>query len=94
MYFTIYILLIVGLSIFTYFLYKKDYVLSFKNERRINETTLLFFSVFMGAIGGIFAIYKHKIKRQIWYFLVINWAFLFIHIILALYLLYNDIIMR
>ena len=60
------------LSVITYALYAGDKKKAKKGKWRTPEATLLGFSFFGGAIGGIFgmALFHHKTKH--WYFWAVN----------------------
>ena len=87
MLFKIYLGLIVVVSLITYILYSIDKKKAIKNQRRISEKVLLLFSFFFGSIGGIFAMYTKRHKTKHWYFVVINYLSLAIHIVLGVWLL-------
>ena len=86
MLFNIYIIVLLIISVITYFLYALDKKRAIKEKRRISEKTLLLFSFFLGATGGIIAMYTKRHKTKHWYFVVINFLSLVIHIYLGIVL--------
>jgi len=75
-----YIATMVLMSIITYFFYLKDKIQARKNLWRIKESTLLLLSLFLGAMGGLIAMHHHRHKTKHWYFVLLNWLFLALHL--------------
>ena len=76
------------LSIITYLAYRADKSKAKKGQYRTKEKTLLLLSFFGGAFGGYPAmlIYRHKTKREHWYFTFVNVLGLAIHVTAAVLL--------
>ena len=70
------------LSIITYLAYRADKSKAKKGQYRTKEKTLLLLSFFGGAFGGYPAmlIYRHKTKREHWYFTFCNVLAMILHI--------------
>ena len=79
----IYLGLIILMSIITFILYAIDKKRAIKNKWRIKEATLLLSSFLLGSIGGLIGMYGLRHKTQHWYFVVVNFLSLIIHIILG-----------
>ena len=86
----IYLGLIILMSIITFILYAIDKKRAIKNKWRIKEATLLLSSFLLGSIGGLIGMYGLRHKTQHWYFVVVNFLSLIIHIILCV-VIYNKI---
>lgn len=86
----IYLGLIILMSIITFILYAIDKKRAIKNKWRIKEATLLLSSFLLGSIGGLIGMYGLRHKTQHWYFVVVNFLSLIIHIILGV-VIYNKI---
>lgn len=84
----IYILFVLGMSLFTLLVYMIDKRKAIKNRWRIKESVLLSCSFFGGALGGLLGLYLVRHKTKHWYFVVVNWLSLAIQICVFLYL-YN-----
>lgn len=82
----IYLMIIILMSLTTLILYRNDKLKAKKNKWRTPEKILLLSSFLGGAIGGIFAMYTLRHKNKHWYFVVINFASLILHITLGYYL--------
>lgn len=82
----IYVILLAVLSLITFLLYAVDKRKAIKKQWRIPEATLLGFSFFGGAVGGLLAMcaVRHKTKR--WYFKAVNLIGLIWQIVLLIYL--------
>jgi uncharacterized membrane protein YsdA (DUF1294 family) len=80
-----YVLIMIFMSLITYVLYRKDKVQARKNLWRIKESTLLLMSLFLGALGGLLAMYQYRHKTKHWYFVVFNWLFLAVHLYLLIF---------
>lgn len=82
----IYLGVIIIMSIITFLLYKIDKKRSIKKQWRIKERTLLLCSFLFGSLGGTLAmnVLRHKTKH--WYFVVVNYGSLIIHILLGIYI--------
>lgn len=74
------------LSLFTFFLYGNDKKRSLKNKYRIQEKTLLRASFLLGSLGGLLGLYALRHKTKHWYFVVVNWLSLFLHIGVAYFI--------
>lgn len=85
--FYIYLSLMVIMSIISFTLYGVDKKKAIKGKERIKEKTLLFYTIFNGAIGAFFArfVFRHKTEKK--YFSLIIFAGLFIQV-LGLAILY------
>lgn len=83
----IYLLLMVIMSIISFTLYGVDKKKAIKGKERIKEKTLLFYTIFNGAIGAFFArfVFRHKTEKK--YFSLTILAGLFIQV-LGLAILY------
>lgn len=86
----IYLGLIILMSIITFILYAIDKKRAIKNKWRIKEATLLLSSFLLGSIGGLIGMYGLRHKTQHWYFVVVNFLSLIIHIFLGV-VIYNKI---
>ena len=86
----IYLGLIILMSIITFILYAIDKKRAIKNKWRIKEATLLLSSFLLGSIGGLIGMYGLRHKTQHWYFVVVNFLSLIIHIVLGI-VIYNKI---
>lgn len=87
-----YYLYIVGImSLITIIVYGIDKIKAVRGSWRISEATLLLFSFFFGALGGIFSMYVIRHKNRKIKFIILNWLFIIIHIGLGVYLLTNNI---
>lgn len=87
-----YYLYIVGImSLITIIVYGIDKIKAVRGSWRISEVTLLLFSFFFGALGGIFSMYVIRHKNRKIKFIILNWLFIIIHIGLGVYLLTNNI---
>ena len=77
---------LVLLSLITFIAYGVDKRKAEKGKWRTKEKTLLFLSLFGGAFGGYPAmqIFRHKTKKEHWYFTFVNILGLIIHIALLL----------
>lgn len=85
--FYIYLSLMVIMSIISFILYGVDKKKAIKGKERIKEKTLLFYTIFNGAIGAFFArfVFRHKTEKK--YFSLTIFAGLFIQV-LGLAILY------
>ncbi len=81
-----YVIIMVTMSLITYVLYRKDKGQAKKNLLRIKESTLLLFSLCLGALGGLLAMYQYRHKTKHWYFVVFNWLFFALHLYLLIFL--------
>ena len=83
----IYLSLMVIMSIISFTLYGVDKKKAIKGKERIKEKTLLFYTIFNGAIGAFFArfVFRHKTEKK--YFSLTIFAGLFIQV-LGLAILY------
>ncbi len=78
------------LSFITFIAYGVDKSKAKKGKYRTKEKTLLLLSFLGGAFGGYPAmlIFRHKTKGEHWYFTVVNWLGLLIHIALMLCIIF------
>ena len=85
--FYVYLSLMVIMSIISFILYGVDKKKAIKGKERIKEKTLLFYTIFNGAIGAFFArfVFRHKTEKK--YFSLTIFAGLFIQV-LGLAILY------
>lgn len=74
------------MSIISFALYKIDKKRAIKNKYRIKEKTLLLSSFLFGSIGGLCGMYLLRHKTKHWYFVVVNYLSLILHIIIAIYI--------
>lgn len=81
----IYLIIIFIMSLITFTLYAIDKKSAIKHKWRIKEVTLLTFTFLFGSIGGLLGLYILRHKNKHWYFAIINWLSLIIHIIIAIY---------
>lgn len=74
------------LSVITFFAYRIDKRKAIKGAYRTKEKTLLGLSFFGGAFGGYPAmlIFRHKTKREHWYFTAVNLLGIALHILLMI----------
>lgn len=82
----IYLLLVLLMSIITFILYGIDKRKAIKNQYRIKEKTLLLSSFLFGSVGGILGMYIFRHKTKHWYFVVVNFISLVLHIIVGYYI--------
>lgn len=84
--FIVYVLILIVMSLITFFLYLCDKQRAKKNRWRIRESLLLGFGVLGGAVGAIAAmnIFRHKTKHR--YFWVINGCAALVHVALLVFL--------
>lgn len=85
--FYVYLSLMVIMSIISFTFYGVDKKKAIKGKERIKEKTLLFYTIFNGAIGAFFArfVFRHKTEKK--YFSLTIFAGLFIQV-LGLAILY------
>jgi len=83
-----YLLIIFIMSIITYISYAFDKRNSVKGKWRTKEKTLLMMSILFGACGGLLAMYMKRHKTQHWYFVLINWISLLLHLVIG-YFIYS-----
>ncbi len=89
-----YFLIFLGVMSFLAFcLYGADKRKAKKGKFRIPESVLLGFSFFGGAVGGSLgmSLFRHKTKREHWYFRAVNFLGLLWQIALAVFLFYKGI---
>lgn len=86
--FELYLVIIAVMSLVTAASYKIDKVKATKGKWRTKEKTLLGLSFFGGSLGGLFALYVIRHKNKHWYFVVVNWLSLILHIFVG-YLVYT-----
>lgn len=82
----IFLVFLLAMSIITFILYGIDKRKAIKNKWRIKEITLLGFSLFGGAIGGIIGmtVFHHKTKH--WYFWAVNIIGIILHALLIYFI--------
>ena len=85
--FLIYLLVLVVISLATFWQYASDKMRAKNDLWRLPEGTLLALSCFGGAIGGLLGMYYLRHKTKHWYFVAINVFGLVWQLILAAYLL-------
>lgn len=81
----IYILVILLMTIITASFYAVDKAKAEKKKWRIKEATLLLLSLCFGSLGGLFGLYVLRHKNKHWYFVVVNFLALVLHIIIGYY---------
>ena len=82
----IYLLLVLLMTIITFILYGIDKRKAIKNQYRIKEKTLLLSSFLFGSVGGIIGMYIFRHKTKHWYFVVVNFISLVLHILVGYYI--------
>ena len=82
-----YLIINVIMSILTTLIYIVDKIKAINNKYRIKERTLLVFSFLFGSVGGLFSLYVIRHKNRHIKFVVLNWLFLIIHLIIG-YVIY------
>ncbi len=80
-----YILIVLVMSFITACTYALDKAKAKRNKWRIKEVVLLSMSLLFGSIGGIFSLYVLRHKNKHWYFVLINFLALIIHILVGYY---------
>ncbi len=75
------------MSFITYCFYANDKRKAKNGAWRTKEATLLLLSFLGGALGGLFAMYGLRHKNRKWYFNVVNFGSLIIHIVIVFFLL-------
>lgn len=88
MYWIVYLAAVAVMSLVTFFLYAADKRKAQKKMWRIPEKVLLLCSFFLGAAGGLSAMYVCRHKTDHWYFVVVNAASLILHVVLF-FVIYN-----
>ena len=92
---TLYLIIILIMSLITFIGYSIDKRKSIKGKWRTKEKTLLMMSIFFGALGGLLAMYTKRHKTKHWYFVVINWTSLLLHLVIGYFIytlnLFNSI---
>ncbi len=74
------------MSFITFSVYAADKRKAKNGSWRIKEATLLTLSFLGGALGGIFAMYGIRHKNRKWYFNLVNFGSLILHIVLVYFL--------
>ena len=83
----IYLILVGIMSLITFILYAVDKKRAIKKQWRIKEVVLLGFTFCLGSIGGLCGLYLLRHKNKHWYFVVVNFVSLIIHVAIAIYLM-------
>ena len=83
MYLKYYLIVIVVMTIVTFFAYLIDKKKAMKGKWRTKEKTLLCLSFFGGSIGGLLGLYVVRHKTKHWYFVLVNWLSLAIQLTLG-----------
>lgn len=78
-----YLVAVLLMSLITFYLYAVDKKKAAKKKWRIPEKTLLLASFLLGSIGGLLGMYQLRHKTKHWYFVVVNYGSLVIHIALG-----------
>lgn len=91
-YFYIYLGVIVVMSLISFVLYSWDKRKAETGKWRTKEKTLLLSSFLFGAIGGIAGMYVKRHKTDKWYFKLVNFGSLLLHVLGAALLLYFFVI--
>ena len=85
----IYLIVLLIMSLISFSLYGIDKKRAIKNKWRIKEATLLLSSFLFGSIGGLCGMYLLRHKTKHWYFVLVNFVSLIIHLIVGYYILVN-----
>ena len=85
------IALLVVMGLITFFAYLIDKKKAEKGKWRTKEKTLLGLSFLFGSIGGLLGLYVVRHKTKHWYFVVVNYLSLIIHIFMILQVFYMKI---
>ena len=85
----LYLIVYLFMIFITFIFYGVDKRKARKNKWRIKEATLLGLSLLLGSLGGLCGLYVLRHKTKHWYFVVINYLALIIHIILGIYIYKN-----
>lgn len=91
MWWKLYAIALLVLSIITFFVYLADKKKAKKGAWRISEKTLLTLSFFGGAVGGFAAMYTARHKTKHWYFFAVNLLGLVWQAALFVFLLINGL---
>ena len=83
----IYILFVLGMSLFTLLVYMIDKRKAIKNRWRIKESVLLSCSFFGGALGGLLGLYLVRHKTKHWYFVANTILTTLVHIGLLVFVI-------
>ena len=83
----LYLIIIVIMSILTALVYLVDKIKAINYGYRIKERTLLLFSFLFGSLGGLFSLYVIRHKNRHLKFVIFNWLFFFVHLLIG-YLIY------
>lgn len=84
----LYLVFILIMSLITLIFYAIDKRKAVKHKWRVPEKVLLLLSLCGGSIGGLIALYGLRHKNRHWYFVLVNFFALVIHIALA-YIVYE-----
>ncbi len=84
-----FLLFVLVMSLITFGVYTVDKLKAEKNKWRIPEKTLLLLSVFGGVYGALIAMYKIRHKNRKALFIVTNWTFAVIYIVLGTLVVVN-----
>lgn len=77
----IYAAVLILMGLVTFILYAWDKKKAIDGKWRTKEKTLLLSSFLFGSIGGLFGMYVKRHKTDKWYFVVVNWGSLVIHVV-------------
>ncbi len=91
MWWKLYAIALLVLSIITFFVYLADKKKAKKGAWRISEKTLLTLSFFGGAVGGFASMYTARHKTKHWYFFAVNLLGLVWQAALFVFLLINGL---
>jgi uncharacterized membrane protein YsdA (DUF1294 family) len=85
--FKYYLFLIIIMSTITLIFYIIDKEKAKRNKYRIREKTLVLLSFLLGSCGGLIGMYLIRHKNRHIKFIITNWLFLIIHIVLGYFIL-------
>lgn len=70
----------------TIVLYRNDKQKAIKGKYRTKEKTLLLSSFLFGSLGGLISLYYLRHKNKHFWFIVVNWVSLILHIAIIIFL--------
>ena len=86
-----YLIAILLMGIITFIAYANDKRKAKADPKhRTREKTLLLLSFLLGSVGGLLGMYVCRHKTKHWYFVVVNWLSLIIHIALGWFMLISS----